>query len=107
MVSEKNRFRTIILSAVVSIIFFIAALILLFISILNKNENNSNYSIASLICGILCAVFSVFGSLHLLFFSWETKWCEKNQVLWGLLSLFLIFFVGLIIFYSIGKKHYK
>lgn len=65
-----------------------------------------------LICGIFLlisvillaigALTNFITSLVILCTSWKSKWASNNKILWGLLSLLILLFIGIIVFGAIG-----
>ncbi|MDE6289611.1 MAG: hypothetical protein K2L64_02500 [Ureaplasma sp.] len=41
-------------------------------------------------------------SLVILCTSWKSKWAKSHKILWGILSLLILFFIGIIVFGAVG-----
>ena len=61
-------------------------------------------NIGDLIWHSLCIIFNITTSIIILAYKWKSKWAIENKLLWGLLSLFLISFIGELIFCCTAKK---
>ena len=73
----------------------------------NTSNNTQNNDLIYILLGSFSLLLSVISAILILSYKWDTKWCNENKKLWGLLSMFVIFFIGSIIFAAIGYKKYK
>ncbi|MDE5599762.1 MAG: hypothetical protein K2I49_02390, partial [Ureaplasma sp.] len=64
-------------------------------------KESENYILPAGLGG-MTFLFNFISSLLIFCFKWDTKWCNENKKLWGLLSMFIVFAISEIIFCSIG-----
>ncbi len=56
----------------------------------------------------LCVfILNLVGSILIFSIRWESDWCKNNKTLWGILSLFVLSWIGMFVFVFKGKKELK
>ena len=84
---------------------FLVFLLRLFMTDLFTPEEFSKISWFLIALLTICGIANFVCSIVILATKWKNKWVRDHKVIWGLLSLFLLTFLGLIIFGSIAMSH--
>ena len=94
MRNQNSRIAFIIGMAITSII----VLFMIIIPILMPKNADNHVIVFYISFPIISFIFNMVGSIMILVSKWRNNWSEKNKKLWGFLSMFLIFFIGLFYF---------
>lgn len=128
MNKDKTKLNILLSIAIIYLLLWIALVIFSFMRMLYNIEKNvpeddklnlitgffSIFSITVAWCEPLAGII-VFGlflsffirttcSILIFIFEWNNAWCKKNKKLWGLLTLFLLSWIGILIFVVAGKN---
>ena len=52
-------------------------------------------------------ILNLIGSISILSIKWESEWCKDYKILWGILSLLALSWIGMFVFIFVGKKELK
>ncbi|MDE5599712.1 MAG: hypothetical protein K2I49_02135, partial [Ureaplasma sp.] len=102
--------RLLIILCSISLIFFLAFAPTISVVITQEQDGSPGYNmclVVAIISGTFWQAFNIVLSIIILSFKWENNWARKHQLLFGLLSIFVIFFISIFIFSTKVLKQSK